>query len=94
MPGGLNDLDVSVALANDPDDAFIAELVDPNGQTRRLLDEHHDQQFRDRDSESDGQPLQGEPDGRPVVARRGMAQSRSPVTNSANPLPARSSSTK
>ena len=33
VPGGENDLDVGVALANDPNDAFIAELVDPNGQT-------------------------------------------------------------
>jgi hypothetical protein len=33
VPYGVNDLDVSVALANDPDDAFIADLVNPNGQT-------------------------------------------------------------
>jgi hypothetical protein len=33
VPGGQKDLDVSVALANDPGDFFIAELVDPNGQT-------------------------------------------------------------
>jgi hypothetical protein len=33
VPGGENDLDVGVALASDPNDAFIAELVDPNGQT-------------------------------------------------------------
>jgi hypothetical protein len=33
VPNGLNDLDVSVALANDPDDAFIADLVNPSGQT-------------------------------------------------------------
>jgi hypothetical protein len=33
VPGGQNDLDVSVALANDPGDFFIAELVNPNGQT-------------------------------------------------------------
>jgi hypothetical protein len=33
VPPGVHDLDVSVALAKDPNDAFIAELVDPNGQT-------------------------------------------------------------
>jgi hypothetical protein len=33
VPRGQNDLDVSVALATEPDDTFIAELVDPNGQT-------------------------------------------------------------
>ncbi len=33
VPWGLSDLDVGVALANDPDDEFIAQLVDPNGQT-------------------------------------------------------------
>ena len=33
VPGGLNDLDVGVTLANDPGDLFIAELVNPNGQT-------------------------------------------------------------
>ena len=33
MPSGQSDLDVSVALANDPGDVFVAELVDPNGQT-------------------------------------------------------------
>jgi len=33
VPHGQSDLDVSVALANDPHDIFIAELVDPNGQT-------------------------------------------------------------
>ncbi len=33
VPSGQSDLDVSVALANDSGDYFIAELVDPNGQT-------------------------------------------------------------
>ncbi len=33
VPGGENDLDVGVALAKDPNDAFIAELINPNGQT-------------------------------------------------------------
>jgi hypothetical protein len=33
VPWGLNDLDVGVTLANDPGDLFIAELVNPNGQT-------------------------------------------------------------
>jgi hypothetical protein len=33
VPGGENDLDVGIALAKDPNDAFIAELVNPNGQT-------------------------------------------------------------
>ncbi len=33
VPQGLNDLDLSLALANDPGDVFVAELVDPNGQT-------------------------------------------------------------
>ena len=33
VPYGQRDLDVSVALANDPQDDFIAELIDPNGQT-------------------------------------------------------------
>jgi hypothetical protein len=33
VPYGQNDLDVSVALANDPYDEFIAELVNPSGQT-------------------------------------------------------------
>ncbi|MGB8196359.1 MAG: S8 family serine peptidase [Acidimicrobiales bacterium] len=33
VPYGERDLDVSVALADDPQDAFIAELIDPNGQT-------------------------------------------------------------
>jgi hypothetical protein len=33
VPYGQNDVDVSVALANDPGDVFVAELVDPNGQT-------------------------------------------------------------
>jgi hypothetical protein len=33
VPWGLNDLDVDVALANDPGDFFVAELVNPNGQT-------------------------------------------------------------
>ncbi len=33
VPWGQNDLNVSVALANDPNDIFIAELVNPNGQT-------------------------------------------------------------
>ena len=33
VPYGQRDLDVSVALANDPHDVFVAELVDPNGQT-------------------------------------------------------------
>ncbi len=33
VPSGQSDLDVSVALANDPHDTFVADLVDPNGQT-------------------------------------------------------------
>jgi hypothetical protein len=33
VPQGLNDVDVSIALADDPGDFFLAELVDPNGQT-------------------------------------------------------------
>jgi len=33
VPRNRNDLDVSVALANDPNDLFIAELVNPSGQT-------------------------------------------------------------
>jgi hypothetical protein len=33
VPNGESDIDVSVALANDPNDIFIADLVDPNGQT-------------------------------------------------------------
>jgi hypothetical protein len=33
VPSGQRDLDVSVALADDPQDVFLAELVDPNGQT-------------------------------------------------------------
>jgi hypothetical protein len=33
VPWGQKDVDVSVALANDPGDLFISELVDPNGQT-------------------------------------------------------------
>jgi hypothetical protein len=33
MPGGKTDLDVSVALADDPNDLLVAFLVDPNGQT-------------------------------------------------------------
>ena len=33
VPSGLSDLDINVVLANDPQDFFIAELVDPNGQT-------------------------------------------------------------
>jgi hypothetical protein len=33
VPNGENDLDVSVALADDPQDVFVAELIDPNGQT-------------------------------------------------------------
>jgi hypothetical protein len=33
VPYGQSDLDVSVALADDPHDIFIAELVDANGQT-------------------------------------------------------------
>ena len=33
VPYGQRDLDVSVALANDAQDIFVAELVDPNGQT-------------------------------------------------------------
>ncbi|MGD0691354.1 MAG: S8 family serine peptidase [Acidimicrobiales bacterium] len=33
VPWGQNDLDVDLALANDPGDAFLAYLVDPNGQT-------------------------------------------------------------
>jgi hypothetical protein len=32
VPSGERDLDVSVTLADDPQDTFIAELVDPNGQ--------------------------------------------------------------
>jgi hypothetical protein len=33
VPNGQRDLDVSVTLADDPQDIFVAELVDPNGQT-------------------------------------------------------------
>ncbi len=33
VPWGQNDLDASVALAGDPNDTFIAELVNPSGQT-------------------------------------------------------------
>jgi hypothetical protein len=33
VPADQSDLDVSVTLAEDPQDVFIAELVDPNGQT-------------------------------------------------------------
>ena len=33
VPSDENDLDVGVALANEPNDAFVAELVDPSGQT-------------------------------------------------------------
>jgi hypothetical protein len=33
VPYGLNDVDVSIALADDPGDQFIAQLIDPNGQT-------------------------------------------------------------
>ncbi len=33
VPYGVRDLDVSVALADDPQDVFIAELIDPNGLT-------------------------------------------------------------
>ncbi len=33
VPWGQNDLDVSIALKDDPNDTFIAELVNPSGQT-------------------------------------------------------------
>ncbi len=33
VPSGEDDLDVSLTLSSDPDDTFVAELVDPDGQT-------------------------------------------------------------